>query len=106
PAMRPATAIAPAYGAAGSPVVPTTRMGGALVTRTSPSLSLRAAFGMPAQLDTAHPPPHGGRSDWNCATSASSRAALRGLGSGRSTQLMTAFASTTEFHVPSGLRPR
>ena len=106
PATRETIAPAPSYGVAGSPVVPTTRMGAAPVTRTSPSLSPRAGLGMPAQPDTAQAPPHGGSSDWNRATSASSRAALRGLGSGRSTQLITAFASTTGAQVPSTLRPR
>src|SRR4029453_13675797 len=44
PAMRDTIAAAPAYGVAGSPVGPTTRIGGAALTRTSPEL------GAPARL--------------------------------------------------------
>ena len=45
--MRAASACAPAYGVAGSPVVPITRIGAVPRTCTSPSLSPLAGFGMP-----------------------------------------------------------
>src|SRR6476469_4133219 len=86
--MCPTIASAPAYGVAGSPVVPMTRIGGVPDAVTAPSWSPFAGFGMPTHEAVAHAPPHGGSCDWNVATSASSEAALGTFFAGRSTQLM------------------
>ena len=62
---------------------------------------------MPTQTVVAQAPPHGGSWAWNVATSASSAASLGTFFfAGRSTQLMTALASTSGCHVPSGFRRR
>src|SRR3954449_11269187 len=85
PSMRRVIAWAPTYGVAGSPVVPITRIGAVPRTRTLPSLSPFAGFGMPTHDAVANDPPHGGSCDWNVFTSASS-AALVGVDlDGRST---------------------
>src|SRR3954451_22607500 len=95
PGMRAVSAWAPRYGVAGSPVVPITRIGAVPRTRTSPSLSPLAGFGMPTHDAVANEPPHGGLCDWNVATSASS-AALVGVDfDGRSTHVITELASTS-----------
>ena len=75
--MRARNDWAAAYGVAGSPVVATTRIGGAPFTCTSPSLSPLAGSGMPGHDATAQFPPHGGSAAWNRVTSASSCAGDR-----------------------------
>ena len=78
-------------------MVPITRIGGAPVTVTSPSLSPFAGFGMPSAARGAQPPPHGG----SCGLEPLDVGELGGgaraaFGSGRSTQLITELASSAE----------
>ena len=93
--MRPTIACAPVYGVAGSPVVPITSTGGEPDTLTGPRRSPFVGFGMPTHDAVAQLPPQGGSCDWNVAMSASSAAVVGALRVGRSTQLITALASTS-----------